>query len=171
MSKREFKKYIKDLKKSQLEIHLFDLYERFSNVKEFYDFAFNPNEVKLVKEAKFKIANEFFPLNGRKAKMRRSIAQKIIKHFITLGVDIFIISDIMLYTIEIAQSFSVSKCIKNDSFYKSIFITYRQSILYMVEHAILNDNLDRVVAIKNEAIIQDWSNKSEFVALAQQFDY
>ena len=68
-------------------------------------------------------------------------------------------------------SFSSSKSIKNDAFYKSILLSYRQSIHYMVEHSILNDNLDRVVAIKNEALIQDWSNKNEFVVLAQQFDY
>ena len=77
----------------------------------------------------------------------------------------------MLYTIEIAQTFSSSKSIKNDAFYKSILLSYRQSIHYMVEHSILNDNLDRVVAIKNEVLIQDWSNKNEFVVLAQQFDY
>ena len=37
--------------------------------------------------------------------MRRSVAQKYIKHFLLLGVDPFIIADVMLYNVEIAQTF------------------------------------------------------------------
>lgn len=170
MSKREFNKYIKSLKKLQLENHLFDLYNRFGNVKEFYDFAFNPNEDQLVKEAKLKITNEYFPSNTRKPKMRRSVAQKIIKHYITLGVDIYIISDLMLYNIEIALSFSASRLIKNDAFYKSIFISYRQTVNYLLENNIISDFLDRVVAVKNETIQQNWYNQIEFDTVVQQFE-
>jgi hypothetical protein len=46
--------------------------------------------------------------------MRRSVAQKYIKHFSTLGVDPFIIADVMLYNIEIAQAFSAENTIKQD---------------------------------------------------------
>ena len=55
MSKRNLKKYLKDLKKAQLEAQILDLYERFKEVKVYYDFAFNPKEEKLLEESKFKI--------------------------------------------------------------------------------------------------------------------
>jgi hypothetical protein len=45
--------------------------------------------------------------------MRRSVAQKYIKHFSTLGVDP-IIADVMLYNIEIAQAFSAENTIKQE---------------------------------------------------------
>lgn len=78
MSKRDLKKYLSQLSKDQLEEQLVELYEKFKDVKIYYDFAFNPNENKLVQDAKFKIYNEYFPIKGKKPKMRRSVAQKFI---------------------------------------------------------------------------------------------
>ena len=41
MSKRAFKKYIKELDKEDLEEQIMDLYERFDDVRVFYNFVFN----------------------------------------------------------------------------------------------------------------------------------
>src|SRR3972149_5106918 len=109
MSKRELKIYLEELTKSQLQEQVLDLYARFKSVKTYYNFVFKPNEEKLLEEAKFKMAKEYFPLSTRKPKARRSVAQKIIKHFIQLGVDSFIIAEVMLFNIEVAQKFSKKK--------------------------------------------------------------
>lgn len=171
MSKRDLKKYLGDLTKPQLEEQLVELYDKFKEVKVYYDFVFNPNEKNLVKDAKLKITNEYFPIRGKRPKMRRSTAQKFIKHFITLGVDAFIIADVMLYNIEIAQSYSSEKRIYNDTFYKSMLNSFEQSISYLIEAGILLDFKSRVVAIKEESITQDWPNKYEFNAIVERFDY
>jgi hypothetical protein len=170
MSKRDLKKYLKELTKEQLEDQIIELYDKFSDVKVYYDFAFNPNEDKLIGEAKTKIANEYFPLKGKKAKMRRSVAQKYIKHFITLGVDVTMVADIMLFTIETAQRFSAKRYIKYDSFFKSFFTAYQQAISFIIENGIINEFLDRVVEIKEEAIRQKWVNQYEFSALLERVD-
>ncbi|MGC4039350.1 MAG: DUF6155 family protein [Flavobacterium sp.] len=162
MSKRDLKKYLKELGKEQLEDQLLELYEKFKDVKVYYDFAFNPNEEKLINEAKVKIATEYFPARGKRAKMRRSVAQKLIKHFISLGVDVTKTADLMLFTIETAQRFSAKRYIKYDSFYKSLFTSYQQVVNFTIENGILNDFLDRVVDITNEANRQNWSNKYDF---------
>ena len=116
MSKRALKKYLNDLDKDQLEEQIMDLYDRFKEVKTYYNFAFNPNEEKLMEDAKFKISKEYFPLSRRRPKMRRSIAQKLIKNFITLGVDSVLIGDLMLYNIEIALIYSRDHTIRQVSF-------------------------------------------------------
>ncbi|MCF6132102.1 DUF6155 family protein [Flavobacterium wongokense] len=170
MSKRDLKKYLKELSKEQLEEQLFELYEKFRDVKVYYDFAFNPNEEKLIGEAKVKIANEYFPMKGRKAKMRRSIAQKFIKHFISLGVDVTLVADLMLFTIETAQRFSSKRYIKYESFFKSLFTAYQQALNFMIENGIINEFLDRVVEIKEEANRQNWVNKYDFNELLEKFD-
>lgn len=170
MSKRDLKKYLKELNKDQLEEQLFELYEKFKDVKVYYDFAFNPNEEKLVGEAKVKIANEYFPIKSKRAKMRRSVAQKYIKHFITLGVDVTMVADVMLFTIETSQRFSSRKQMKYDSFFKSIFTAYQQTVTFLIENGILNEFLDRVVDIKEEANNQNWLNKSEFNDLLEKVD-
>ena len=171
MSKRDLKKYLNELNKEQLEEQIIELYNKFSDVKVYYDFVFNPNEDKLVREAKFKISNEYFPVKGKKSKMRRSVAQKFIKHFITLGVDVFIIADIMLYNIEIAQTFSAEKVVKQELFFKSMLTSFQQTISFLMEHGILSEFQRRVVAIKDETIQQNWVNQYEFNAVVERFEY
>jgi hypothetical protein len=103
--------------------------------------------------------------------MRRSTAQKFIKHFITLGVDAFIIVDVMLYNIEIAQTLSSERQINQEAFYKSMLNSFEQAISFMIEKGILEEFRSRVVAIKEESIKQNWMNKYEFNAIVERFDY
>lgn len=171
MSKRDLKKYISELNKEQLEQQITDLYDKFIDVKIYYDFAFNPNEDRLIREAKFKISNEYFPVRDKKPKMRRSVAQKLIKHFITIGVDVFIIADVMIYNIETAQKFSFGKIIKQEQFFKSILNSFQQTITFLIENGIFNEFKNRVVAIKEETILQNWINSYEFNAIIERFEY
>ena len=171
MSKRELKKYVNGLNKEQLEEQIFELYHKFSDVKVYYDFVFNPNEDKLLREAKFKISNEYFPIKVKKPKMRRSIAQKIIKHYLTLGVDSFLIADVMLYTIEVAQTFSSEKTIKQELFFKSMLTSFQQAVSFLIENGIFNEFKNRVEAIKEEVIQQNWINAYEFNAILERFEY
>lgn len=170
MSKRNLKGYLADLTKKQLQEQIIELYEKFGNVKTYYDFVFNPNEEKLSKEAKLKISNEFFPINNRKPKMRRSVAQKNVKHFIELGVDAFVIADIILFTLEIAQSFTAEKLLKQESFYKSMYNLYKQVTNFVVEKGIYYEFKDRIKAIEKEAIAQKWINNIEFSSLLKKLD-
>ena len=175
MSKRDLKKYLTELNKKQLEEQVLKLYEKFSAVKTYYDFVFNPKEDTLLKECKIKISNEYFPQKTsgkpRRPKMRRSVAQKNIKHFILLGADPFIIGDVMLYAIEIGQTFSAEKVVKQESFYKSMLNSFEQAVIFMIANGILNEFKSRIVAISNETMKQDWYNKQEFEAIVERFEY
>lgn len=171
MSKRDLKKYLSELNKEQLQEQIIALYDKFVPIKTYYNFVFNPNEKNLVKDAKLKISNEYFPVRGKRPKMRRSVAQKFIKHFILLGVDVFIIADIMLYNIEIAQTLSSEKQINAELFYKSMLTSFNQAISFLIENSILNEFESRVVAIKDESIAQNWLNCSEFNAVVERFQY
>ncbi len=62
MSKRDLKKYLAELNKEQLEEQLIELYDKFKEVKVYYDFVFNPKEDILIQEAKTKVSNEYFPI-------------------------------------------------------------------------------------------------------------
>lgn len=175
MSKRDLKKYLTELTKQQLEEQVIELYEKFSAVKTYYDFVFNPKEDTLLKECKIKISNEYFPQKTsgkpRRPKMRRSVAQKYIKHFILLGVDPFVIGDVMLYSIEIAQTFSSERLVKYDSFFKSMFSSFDQAVKFMIANGILDEFMPRIIAINKEAFRQKWYNKQEFNAILERFDY
>ena len=170
MSKRELKKYLVQLTKEQLETQLIELYEKFIPVKTYYDFAFNPKEDKLIKECKVKIANEYYPIKGKRSKARRSTAQKFIKHFITLGVDAHLIADVMFFSIEIAQSYSSEKIINQELFFKSMFTSFNQSVNFVIEKGIIADFKQRIFKIKTNALDQNWFNYFEFEAITERLE-
>jgi hypothetical protein len=175
MSKRDLKKYLTELNKQQLEEQVLELYDKFSAVKTYYDFVFNPKEDALLKECKIKIANEYFPQRAsgkpRRPKMRRSVAQKYIKHFTLLGVDPFIIGDVMLYSIEIAQTFSSERLVISESFFKSMFTSFQQAIKFMIANGILDEFMPRIIAINEEVFRQKWYNVPEFNAVLERLEY
>lgn len=176
MSKRDLKKYLAELNKEQLEEQIIELYEKFSPVKVYYDFAFNPKEDKLLQECKVKISQEYFPIkkpNAKwrpKAKMRRSVAQKYIKHFISLGVDPFVIADVMLFNLEIAQTFSAQNFIKQELFYKSMFNSFEQVVNFVISNGILNEFKPRILAVEQETMQQKWKNRYDFETILDKID-
>jgi hypothetical protein len=161
MSKRALQKYIGDLKKKELEAQIEDLYMRFPVVKEYYNFVFNPKEDKLVQEAKTKISNEYFPIKRRRPKARRSVAQKYIKHFMKLGVEPHLVADVMLYNLEIAQSFSLEKNVP-DAFYKSMSNSFKEAVQYISINGLVHDFKDRIVKAYQFTQEKEWLFEEEF---------
>ncbi|MDV6167035.1 DUF6155 family protein [Flavobacterium sp. DG1-102-2] len=170
MSKRDLKKYLSSLPKEELEEQLLALYDKFSEVKAYYDFVFNPKEEKLEQEAKVKISNEYFPIKGKRPKLRRSTAQKYIKHFLSLGVDPYIVADVMLYNIEIAQTYSAKRELKYSSFYKSMYNSYKQVVEYVAANG-MNSNFEaRIKGIYEQSFKQKWENMKEFERIFDNFE-
>lgn len=175
MSKRDLKKYVSELNKEQLEEQIIDLYEKFQPVKVYYDFVFNPKEESLLQDSKLKISNEYFPIKklGRrsKPKMRRSVAQKLIKHFVVLGVDPFVIADVMLYNIEIAQAYSSDNPIKQELFFKSMFNSFEQAVEFIISNGIYAEFKTRIGSIFQETVDQKWINQYEFERIISRLEF
>lgn len=175
MSKRDLKKYVSELNKEQLEEQIIDLYEKFQPVKVYYNFVFNPKEESLLHDSKLKISNEYFPIKklGRrsKPKMRRSVAQKLIKHFVVLGVDPFVIADVMLYNIEIAQAYSSENPIKQELFFKSMFNSFEQAVEFIISNGIYAEFKTRIGSIFQETVEQKWINQYEFERIISRLEF
>jgi len=155
MSKRALKKYISELKKSELEEQIMELYHKFPAVKAYYSFVFNPKEEKMIQEAKLKISNEYFPVKRKRPRARRSVAQKYIKNFLLLGVDASLIIDIMLYNLEIAQEFERNKNVP-ESFYKSMLNSFEQALQYVSVNELLPDFKNRILTIYKFTQDKNW---------------
>lgn len=169
MSKRELKKYLMDLSKEQLEEQILDLYNRFKEVKEYYDFAFNPKENELMEQCRFQISKEYYPVSSRKPKMRRSVAQKWIKKLILLDADASLLADVMFFNIEIAQSYSGKHVIRQDSFFTSMYKSFDEALKYVSEKGILTDFKGRIEKIADDALDQKWPNRSAFEDIADLY--
>jgi hypothetical protein len=162
MSKPELKRYLRDLTKEQLEEQVHTLYDKFSPVKTYYDFVFQPNERKLALDARTKIAQEYFPVSSRRPKLRRSTAQNIIKHFKTLEVDSYVIADIILFAIEIAQTYTAEKPIKQVAFYKGMLVGFKQAVQFINASGIGSDFKTRMDQIYGSVYQQNWPNAYDF---------
>lgn len=169
MSKRELRKYLKELTKEQLEDQMLDLYNRFKEVKEFYDFAFNPRENELMEQCRFQISKEYYPVKGKKARMRRSVAQKWIKKLIILDADASLVADVMFFNIEIAQSFASEHIIRHDSFFTSMYKSYDEALRFVSEKGILTDFRGRIQKIAGDAWDRKWPNRQSFEDLADLY--
>ncbi len=155
MSKRAFKKYLTELPKPALEEQLLDLYDRFPQVKKYYDFVFNPKEDRLISEAQMKISNEYFPLKRKRPRARRSVAQKFIKHFKTLGMDPSKLADLMLYNLEIAQRFEAGRNVP-EAFYKSMMNSFTEAIRYISFNGLVYDFKSRIIEIYKVVKDRNW---------------
>jgi hypothetical protein len=170
MSKKDLKKYLGALEKDQLEDQILELYDKFDNVRIFYNFAFDPKEDKLIGEAKFKISKEYFPTKHRKPKARRSVAQNQIRHFLQLGVDPNLIADVMLFNIEIAQIFSSDKHNITESFSKSMFRSFEQAVNFIHQNELTSEFIRRLQKITGEAETQKWPNLYQFEKLTDHLN-
>jgi hypothetical protein len=161
MSKRALKNYVAELPNEELKLQLLDLYERFQDVKTYYDFIFNPKEDKLVQEAKTKISSEYFPVKRKRPKARRSVAQKYIKHFLKLGMEPSLIADVMCFNLEIAQTFAMERNVP-DSFYKSMSNSFSEMTVYISQHGLLVDFKERILKIYEHTQNETWSFEEDF---------
>lgn len=163
MSKRQLLNFLNELGKPELKEQLIDLYDRFKNVKEFYDFSFSPKEDQHFRLAKEKISKEYFTENTRKAKKRRSIAQKQIVYLQKLEADPVRISDLMLFNLEVAQTFLDENTINQEGFYKSMLSSFRSALVYISKQQLdleFEDRIDRIISKSKE---QSWFNHEGFV--------
>ncbi|MDP3180463.1 MAG: DUF6155 family protein [Bacteroidota bacterium] len=160
---------MKELTKEQLEDQVADLYQRFKNVKEYYDFAFNPNENALIEQCRFQISKEYYPVGSRKAKLRRSVAQKWIKKLISLDADPSLLADVMFFNIEIAQTFSGEHFVRQESFYTSFFKSFDEALKFVSEKGILAEFRGRIEKIAGDACDQQWPNRNAFEDISDMY--
>ena len=169
MSKRELRKYLKELTKAQLEDQIIDLYERFKPVKEYYNFAFNPKENELMEQCRFQISKEYYPVGSRKAKMRRSVAQKWIKKLMLFDADASLLADVMFFNIEIALTFSGEHFIRQESFFTSMYKSFDETLHFVSEKGILAEFKGRIEKIAGDTWDQKWPNRNAFEDLADMY--
>ena len=159
MSKKLLQKHLVELQKEHLEIMVLDLYDKCPEVKTYFNFVFNPNEKKLLEQARVKVANEFFPLKRKRPKARRSVAQKYIKHFKTLGMSPELIAEFMWYNIGLMHTFCEEKP-QRLPFFKSFCNFYKEALQFASYHQIIPLYKTQILAVYTAS--KDWENAYDF---------
>lgn len=161
MSKRALKKYIEALDKEALSEQLLELYDKFGEVKTYYNFIFNPREDSLIKEAKARIAKEYKPRGKRRPKARRSVAQKYFREFQLLGVHPQLVADLMSFNLDLMLNYEKNyKC--SDTYYKSILRAFKELIALVKYHGLNSEFSDYINSNHRLILANDWPNVSDF---------
>jgi hypothetical protein len=167
MSKKLLQKHLFELQKEHLESMVLDLYDKFPEVKTYFNFVFNPNEKKLLEQARIKVASEFFPLKRKRPKARRSVAQKYIKHFKTLGMSPELIVEFMWFNIGIMHTFCEERP-QRLPFFKSFCNFYKEALQLTSYHGIVPLYKTQILAIYNSS--KDWENAYDFEMSLQNIE-
>jgi hypothetical protein len=167
MSKRALEKHLNSLNKDHISLLVTELYEKFPEVKTYFNFVFNPNEEKIIEQARVKIANEYFPLKRKRPKARRSMAQKYIKHFETLGVAPELIASFMWFNLGLMYTFSEDKP-QGLAFFKSFLSSYKQAVQFVNYHQLVSEFKLDILKIYEAS--QAWPNAYDFEKCINMID-
>ncbi|MDO8930722.1 MAG: DUF6155 family protein, partial [Bacteroidota bacterium] len=120
-------------------------------------------------QCRFQISKEYYPIGSRKAKMRRSVAQKWIKKLISLDADASLLADVMFFNIEIAQSFAGEHIIRQETFFTSMYKSFDEALRFVSEKGILTEFRGRIEKIAGDAWDQKWPNRNAFEDIADMY--
>lgn len=168
MSKKLLEKHVESLTKKQAANLVLELYEKFPAVKTYFNFVFNPKEDQLLAQARIKVSQEYFPVKKKRPKGRRSVAQKYIKHFNTLGVAPEYISEFMWFNLGLMHAFSEEKP-QGLPFYKSLRNSFKQALQYVNTHKMLPLYKDEIIKIYHAS--KNWPNAMDFEYCMDMIDY
>ena len=104
-SKRDLTKYLNDLSKEDLIKEVEKLYQKFGDVKTFYDIELSGDTAAIVQKVKDKLKKEYMPDRGF-GKARSSEAKKVISEFAKVSIYPRDLIDVILYRVEMAIEFT-----------------------------------------------------------------
>lgn len=101
MSKARLKKIMQGMTADQLSELVMELYDARKEAREYLEYWSDPQPEKWVEKAKKDICRVFY-LHGENPRRRPSLSDlnTIVKHFMTLGIDRDLTSDVLLYVAE-----------------------------------------------------------------------
>ena len=137
------KKYIGKSSKEDLSKDILELFQKFSKIKDFYQFKLSGGrDLKLLEKYKKIIQNVFFPERGL-GNARLSVARKAVTDFKKLSGDPNFIADVMIYYVEMGVDFTNEYGDINEPFYESMESMYERAAKFMIENNIANNYINR----------------------------
>ncbi len=138
------------------------LYDKFKPVKVYFDFVFAPQTQKMIDSAKVKIEAEYFPKTLKRAKLRRTVANNFIKHFISLEMAPDRIIELMIYNIKIQLNYSKKRHIRHENYYKGTYSNFVQLLKFAIQHGFYADIDPDIKQILQDVVNQNWPNADNF---------
>ena len=105
-TKTELSKYLKQSTKAELEKEVKKLYDKFKEVKQYYEIEFTTDTTKIVETPKKKIYKEYFTSRGYPGKGRSNISRKVITDFKKISIFQKDVIELLLYRVEVMLDYA-----------------------------------------------------------------
>lgn len=136
MGLRDVKKELNDLEKEELIFHISELYKKYKDVKEYFDFFANPDEDEILVKFKARVYEGFYPTRGWRLKLAKS--RKAINEFKKLGISAQSDAELLLYFTEVAVKYAREKKVNTEAYYTRLENSFEKALEYMEKHALLD---------------------------------
>lgn len=129
----QLKKHLKSKSAAELVKDIGELYNKFSDVKDYYQSTLTQTgKGEVFNKYKLIVRNEFFPLRGE-PKMRLSVARKAVNDFKKMSSSPEDIADLMIFYVECGVEFTNEYGDIDEPFYCSMENMYNKALKYIVK--------------------------------------
>lgn len=125
-TKSELSKYLKQSTKAELEKEVKKLYDKFKEVKQYYEIEFSTDTTDILETYKQKIYKEYFP-SGRYGKGRNNVSRKVVTDFKRISIFQKDVIELLLYRVEVMLKFTNTYGDIDEAFYNSLARSYDEA--------------------------------------------
>lgn len=124
--KTELNKFLKEMSKKDLENEVKKLYNKFKEVKKYYEVEFCEDTAEILNEYKQKIRKEYFPTRGF-GKARNRESRKMVNDFKKISIFQKDVVELLLYRVETMIDFTNEYGDINEAFYNSLESSFEEA--------------------------------------------
>ncbi len=137
-TKKELTKYLKQATKAELEKEIKKLYDKFKDVKKYYEIEFTNDTTEIVNEYKATLRKEYFPSRGF-GKARNNASRKVITDFKKIAVFQKDVIELLLYRAEVMLEFTNAYGDIDEAFYNSLTRSFDEACKLIGKEQLEND--------------------------------
>jgi len=137
-TKKELTKYLKQATKKELEKEVKKLYDKFKDVKKYYEIEFTNDTTDIVNEFKEKIKKEYFPSRGY-GRGRNNVSRKVILDFKKIAIFQKDVIELLLYRTEVMLGFTNAYGDIDEAFYNSLTRSYDEACRLIQKEQLADD--------------------------------
>lgn len=134
--KKELNKYLNSLSEKELIKEVKKLYDKFPDVKKYYEMELGDNSEKILAEYKAKIEKEYFPKRGY-GRAKNSVSKKVITDFKRIAVHQKDVAELLLYRTEMMLKYTNAYGDIDEPFYNSLESSFAQACEIIAEERLI----------------------------------
>lgn len=160
-TKSELTKYLKELDKKGLENEVKKLYDKFKEVKQYYELEFCEDTTEILNQYKKKIKQEYFPSRGF-GKARNGVSRKVISDFKKISIFKKDVIELLLFRVHNMMEFTKQYGDIDEPFYNSMENSYEEACKLIKEEKFEKEYREHCKMLLNDSFEYGWGLHDSF---------